>query len=122
MEQHQIGGVVANAPALSGYLGEASLKHFDGLQAILKDAGLPFTQEAALAKLFCTEAASRAADVAIQIHGAIGVSQEFHVERLYRDARAYRILDGTSDIQRLMIASRVQRAGIGEALAPGGLV
>ena len=89
--------------------------------AHLYDMDQDAAQEAAIAKLFSTEAASRAADTAIQIHGALGVSQEFHVERLYRDARAYRILDGTSDIQRLMIASRVQR-GIGEAMAPGGLI
>jgi acyl-CoA dehydrogenase len=90
--------------------------------AHLFEIGHDAAQEAAYAKLFCTEAAGRAADVAIQIHGAIGLSQEFHVERLARDARAYRILDGTSDIQRLMIASRVQRSGIGEAMAPGGLI
>ena len=90
--------------------------------AHLFEIGHDAAQEAAIAKLFCTEAASRAADMAIQIHGALGVSQEFYVERMYRDARAYRILDGTSDIQRLMIASRVQRVGIGEAMAPGGLI
>lgn len=90
--------------------------------AHLFEIGHDAAQEAAYAKLFCTEAAGRAADMAIQIHGAMGLSQEFHVERLARDARAYRILDGTSDIQRLMIASRVQRKGIGEAMAPGGLI
>jgi alkylation response protein AidB-like acyl-CoA dehydrogenase len=78
-------------------------------------------QEVSIAKLFSTEAASRAADSAIQIHGAMGLSQDFHVERLYRDCRAYRILDGTSDIQRLMIASNLQRRSVGEAMAPGGL-
>lgn len=89
--------------------------------AALYDAGLDPVQEVSIAKLFNTEAASRAADNAIQIHGAMGLSQDFYVERLYRDCRAYRILDGTSDIQRLMIASNVQRRGVGEAMAPGGL-
>lgn len=89
--------------------------------AVLFDEGKDAAQEAAYAKLFCSEAAGRAADAAIQIHGAMGVSQEFGVERLYRDCRAYRIMDGTSDIQRGMIASRVQRTGLGETLAPGGL-
>ena len=79
-------------------------------------------QEVSIAKLYATEAASRCADMAVQIHGAMGVSREFHVERLYRDARAYRILDGTSDIQRLMISSNLQRRGTGDAIAPGGLV
>jgi acyl-CoA dehydrogenase len=89
--------------------------------AELFDEGKDAAQEAAYAKLFCSEAAGRAADAAIQIHGAMGVSQEFPVERLFRDARSYRILDGTSDIQRSMISSRVQRSGIGIGLAPGGL-
>jgi acyl-CoA dehydrogenase len=89
--------------------------------AALYDAGLDPVQEVSIAKLFCTEAAGRAADNAIQIHGAMGLSQDFHVERLYRDCRAYRILDGTSDIQRLMIASNIRRRGMGEAMAPGGL-
>ena len=88
---------------------------------MLFDEGHDAAQEAAYAKLFCSEAAGRAADSAVQIHGAMGVSQEFGVERLYRDCRAYRILDGTSDIQRGMIASRVQRSGLGHTLAPGGL-
>lgn len=89
--------------------------------AELFDEGKDAAQEAAYAKLFCSEAAGRAADAAIQVHGAMGLSQDFNVERLYRDARAYRILDGTSDIQRSMIASRVQRTALGDALAPGGL-
>jgi len=89
--------------------------------ASLYDEGLDPVQEVSIAKLYATEAASRAADMAIQVHGAMGVSREYHVERLYRDARAYRILDGTSDIQRLMISSNLQRNGLGESLAPGGL-
>lgn len=89
--------------------------------AELFDENKDAAQEAAYAKLFCSEAAGRAADGAIQVHGAMGVSQEFGVERLFRDARSYRILDGTSDIQRGMISSRVQKTGIGIGLAPGGL-
>ncbi|HEY4192163.1 MAG TPA: acyl-CoA dehydrogenase family protein [Mesorhizobium sp.] len=89
--------------------------------AKLFDEGHDAAQEAAYAKLFCSEAAGRAADAAVQVHGAMGVSQDFGVERLFRDCRSYRILDGTSDIQRGMIASRVQRVGLGDTLAPGGL-
>ncbi len=89
--------------------------------ARLYDQGLDPVQEVSIAKLYATEAASRCADMAIQIHGAMGVSREYLVERLYRDARAYRILDGTSDIQRLMISSNLQRRGIGAGMAPGGL-
>ena len=90
--------------------------------AAMYDAGHDPVQEVSIAKLFSTEAAGRAADHAIQIHGALGLSQEFHVERLYRDCRAYRILDGTSDIQRLMISHNVQHKGAGDAIAPGGLL
>jgi acyl-CoA dehydrogenase len=89
--------------------------------AMIFDEGKDAAQEAAYAKLYCSEAAGRAADAAVQVHGAMGLSQEYKVERLFRDARSYRILDGTSDIQRGMIASRVQRAGLGDTLAPGGL-
>jgi acyl-CoA dehydrogenase len=90
--------------------------------AILFDQGKDAAQEAAYAKLFASEAASRAADACIQIHGAMGVASGYAAERLYRDCRSYRILDGTTDIQRLMIASRVQKNGLGHTIAPGGLV
>jgi acyl-CoA dehydrogenase len=88
----------------------------------LFDQGQDPAQEAAYAKLFASQAACRAADTTVQVHGAMGLSQEYCVERLYRDARAYRILDGTDDIQRLMIASRFRHAGVGDAMAPGGLL
>ena len=90
--------------------------------AELFDQGKDPAQEAAYAKLFASQAACRAADTTVQIHGAMGLVQEYCVERLYRDVRAYRILDGTDDIQRLMIASRFRRAGVGDAMAPGGLL
>ncbi len=90
--------------------------------AILFDQGRDAAQEAAYVKLFASEAATRAADACVQIHGAMGVAGGYAAERLYRDCRSYRILDGTTDIQRLMIASRVQKNGMGETIAPGGLV
>lgn len=89
--------------------------------AMLFDEDIDAAQEAAYAKLFASEAAWRAADSCVQIHGAMGVANGVAAERLYRDVRAYRILDGTSDIQRLMIASRVQKRGMGNTVAPGGV-
>lgn len=86
----------------------------------LLDRGVDARHEAAVAKLFATEAAGRAADMAVQLHGAMGVSRDYPVERFYRDVRAYRILDGVSDIQRLVIARGVQRRGLGTAVVPGG--
>jgi hypothetical protein len=75
--------------------------------ALLKDQGLPFTQEASMAKLFATEAANTAALDAIQIHGGYGYTDEFPVERYLRDVRVTTIYEGTSEIQRLVIARSV---------------
>ncbi len=75
--------------------------------AAMKDAGLPFTKEAAMAKLFASEVAERACFKAIQIHGGYGFSREYPVERIYRDQRLCTIGEGTSEIQRLVIARQV---------------
>jgi alkylation response protein AidB-like acyl-CoA dehydrogenase len=75
--------------------------------ASMKDAGRPFTKEAAMAKLYASEAAERAAFKAIQIHGGYGYSREYPVERIYRDQRLCSIGEGTSEIQRLVIARQV---------------
>jgi len=75
--------------------------------ATLKDAGTPYTKEAAMAKLLATEAASYAADEAVQIHGGYGYIKEYDVERYYRDVRVTRIYEGASEIQRLVIARHV---------------
>lgn len=68
-----------------------------------KDGGGRFTREAAIAKLFTSEAAWRAADRCVQIHGGYGYSREFPAERYLRDARILTIFEGTSEIQRLLI-------------------
>ncbi len=77
--------------------------------AWLKDQGLPFGKQAAMAKLACSEAAGRAADAAVQIHGGYGFCKEFPVERYYRDVRVTRIYEGTSEIQRLVIARHIAK-------------
>ncbi len=74
-----------------------------------KDHGLPFTRAASMAKLFASEMANRAAYQALQIHGGYGYMKEFKIERLYRDARATTIYEGTSEIQRLVIARELLR-------------
>ena len=75
--------------------------------AARKDAALPFTKEAAMAKLYASEVAERAAFKAVQIHGGYGYSREYPVERIYRDQRLCTIGEGTSEIQRLVIARQV---------------
>ena len=75
--------------------------------AKLKDAGEEMTKEAAMAKLFASRTANQAVYDAMQIHGGVGYTTEFKVERLFRDARAVEIYEGTSEIQRLVISREV---------------
>jgi alkylation response protein AidB-like acyl-CoA dehydrogenase len=75
--------------------------------AWLKEQKRPYTMEAAMAKLFATEMAEKVCRNAIQVHGGYGYSREYPVERLYRDARLMTIGEGTSEIQRLVIARQV---------------
>jgi acyl-CoA dehydrogenase len=79
--------------------------------ALTRDSGRKprVTLESAQAKLFATEAAQRIIDQAVQIHGGYGVMKGFEVERLYREIRALRIYEGTSEIQHLVIASQLLR-------------
>ncbi|CAE6720105.1 Acyl-CoA dehydrogenase [Paraburkholderia aspalathi] len=72
--------------------------------ASLKDAGQPCLTEAAMAKLFASEAAERICSAALQIHGGYGYLSDFPVERIYRDVRVCQIYEGTSDIQKILIA------------------
>jgi len=72
--------------------------------ALKKTRGEKYTRDAAMAKLYASEVASFAADCAIQIHGGMGYSKELPIERYYRDARITRIYEGTSEIQRTIIA------------------
>lgn len=75
--------------------------------AALRDAGQPCLKEAAMAKLFASEMAERVCSDAIQIHGGYGYLADFPVERIYRDVRVCQIYEGTSDIQRLVIARQL---------------
>lgn len=75
--------------------------------AYLKDAKKPFVKEAAMAKLFATETAMKVATKAIQIHGGYGCMKDYKVERCFRDAKLLEIYEGTSEIQRLIIARNV---------------
>ena len=77
--------------------------------AFLRDQGRPFSRESAEAKLFASEVLGRVATDALQIHGAYGYSTEFPIERIYRDAKLYQIWEGTSQIQRLVIARHLLR-------------
>jgi alkylation response protein AidB-like acyl-CoA dehydrogenase len=77
--------------------------------AFLKETGQPFSQQAAMAKLFASEHAWKICDIALQVHGGYGYVRDFPVERALRDVRVTRIYEGTSEIQRLVIARNLLR-------------
>ena len=108
-ERHAFGQPIASYQALRFMLAdcdvEMSAARLLALRAAaLKEAGRPFSSEGSMAKVFATEKANRACDVAVQVHGGYGYIDEFPVERYYRDVRATTIYEGTSEIQRLVIA------------------
>lgn len=75
--------------------------------AWLKDQGLPYAQASSMAKLFASEVAMKTTVEAVQIHGGYGFVKEFHIERLMRDAKITQIYEGTSEIQRIVIAREI---------------
>jgi butyryl-CoA dehydrogenase len=75
--------------------------------AHLEDLGQRHTYESSVAKLFASEAAHRAVDAAVQIHGGYGFIKDYVVEKLYRDQRVTEIYEGTSEVQRLVIARSI---------------
>jgi len=73
----------------------------------MKDQGMPFGKEAAMAKLYCSEIAKEIADEAVQIHGGYGLLKDYEIERHFRDQRLLQIGEGTSEIQRIVIAKHL---------------
>jgi alkylation response protein AidB-like acyl-CoA dehydrogenase len=114
-ERVQFGAPIARLQAIQLMLAEMATQ-VDAARLLAlraawrKDAGLPFTREAATAKLWATEKAGRVCDAAIQIHGGYGYTREFPVERFLRDVRVSRIYEGTSEVQRIVIARELLRA------------
>ncbi|MEA3201956.1 MAG: acyl-CoA dehydrogenase [Thermoplasmata archaeon] len=108
-EREQFGRKIGSFQAVQWKLADMATRIEAGRLLIaraaeLKDAGLPFTKEAAQAKWFCTELAQWAAIEAVQIHGGNGYTTDYPVERYMRDAKITTIYEGTSEIQQLVIA------------------
>lgn len=104
--KHQaVGNMLADAAT---WLDAATLMTLRAAQA--KESGQPFSQLAAMAKLFATEQAWKICDIALQVHGGYGYVRDFPVERALRDVRVTRIYEGTSEIQRIVIARNLLRA------------
>ncbi|HHB91052.1 MAG TPA: acyl-CoA dehydrogenase [Anaerolineae bacterium] len=111
-EREAFGGPIANLQAIQFKLADMATNIEIARLAVyraawLKDQGEPYAHAAAMAKLFATEMADRVCYEAIQIHGGYGYSAEFPVERIYRDNRLMLIGEGTSEINRLVIARHV---------------
>lgn len=114
MNRKQFGKFISSFQAIQWMIADTATEieaaHWLTLNAAdLKDRGLPFTKEASMAKLFASEVANRAAYRALQIHGGYGYVKEYKVERLYRDARVTSIYEGTSEIQRIVIAREIMK-------------
>jgi alkylation response protein AidB-like acyl-CoA dehydrogenase len=114
-ERQQFGHPLAHFQAIQNKLADMGTR----LQAArllvrraawMKDRGLPFVKEAAMAKLFAAEMATFVTHQALQIHGGYGYMREYNVERYYREARVTEIYEGTSEMQRLVIARQLLRA------------
>ena len=115
-ERQSFGTAIANHQAVGFRLADMATKlHAAELMVLeaarLRDAGEPCLKEAAMAKLFASEAAETICSDAIQIHGGYGYLADFPVERIYRDVRVCQIYEGTSDIQRLVIAREITADG-----------
>ena len=90
-------------------------KHLMYHAAWLAQNGKPFGKEAAMAKLFCSELAMRSTIVALQLHGGYGYTKDYPIERFMRDAKVCEIGEGTSEIQRIVIARQLLREALGDA-------
>jgi butyryl-CoA dehydrogenase len=113
-ERQAFGGPIANLQAIQFKIADMATR-LDAARlltlqaAYLKDAGKPFSQQSAMCKVFAAEAASFVANHNLQIHGGYGYTTEYAAERHFRDARITEIYEGTSEIQRVVIASNLLR-------------
>lgn len=113
-QREQFGEPIANFQAIQWMIADSKTELLASQQLIdkaawLKEQGRPFMQVASMAKLYASEAANRIAYRALQSHGGYGFVREFRVEQLYRDARITSIYEGTSEIQRKVIARELLR-------------
>lgn len=108
-ERQQFGRSISSFQTIQNYLADMSME-IDAGRLLLyracafKDSERPFGPEAAKAKLYCSTLATRVTNVALQIHGGYGYSKEYDVERYFRDAKVTEIYEGTSEVQRMVIA------------------
>ena len=105
----QFGKPIAANQAIQWMLADMAIGIYTGRQIVYhtawcRDQKQRVTQQAAMVKVYCTEMVNRVVDSALQIHGGMGYMKESPIERIYRDMRLYRIFEGTSEVQRMVIA------------------
>ena len=108
-EREQFGEPIALKQAIQNFIADTAaeieaLRYLVYHTAWLADTGEPYTRAASIAKLIGSEVAMRAANKMLQVHGGFGYMKEYAIERMYRDFRALQIVEGTSEIQRFVIA------------------
>ncbi|SMH62787.1 acyl-CoA dehydrogenase family protein [Azospirillum agricola] len=114
MERKQFGQPIAEFQLIQAMLADSRMEAYAGRCMVMetaraKDTGVDVSTDAACCKLFCSEMVGRVADRAVQIHGGAGYIADYGVERFYRDVRLFRIYEGTSQIQQLVIARAMIR-------------
>ena len=100
-------GAPATTAAADSAIEVATARLLTYQAAWLRDQGRPHVKEASLAKWHASEAATRCANWAVQVHGGYGYLTEFTVERLWRDARICEIYEGTTEVQKMVVAAQV---------------
>nr|WP_208020238.1 acyl-CoA dehydrogenase family protein [Pseudoteredinibacter isoporae] len=111
-ERKQFGKAIAEHQLIQAMLADSKMEIYAGQSMVLdcarkRDDGLPHGTEASCSKLFCTEMVGRVADRAVQVHGGSGYIADYGVERFYRDVRLFRLYEGTSQIQQMVIAKNL---------------
>jgi acyl-CoA dehydrogenase len=105
----QFGRPIAENQAIQWMLADSEVDIHAGRMMVYHaawkiDSGRRASHEAAMVKVYCSEMTNRVVDRAVQVHGGMGYMKEFDIERMYRDARILRIYEGTSEVQRMIIA------------------
>lgn len=114
MERKQFGKPIAEHQLIQAMLADSKAEAYAGRAMVLEaarkmDAGEKVSTEASCCKLYCAEMVGRVADRAVQVHGGAGYISEYAVERFYRDVRLFRIYEGTTQIQQIVVARNMIR-------------
>lgn len=115
-ERRQFGKAIADFQLIQAMIADSKTEAMAARALVLeaaarKDRGEPITLEAAAAKYFASEMVGRVADKAVQVYGGAGYIADYGIERLYRDVRLFRIYEGTSQVQQLVIARETMKRG-----------